>query len=197
MDYRLYFYNYLKTGSRDILPRLGLVLDLHYRDTPFENEQLGSQVYGAGTIYLPGPLRHQTLRIFAGAQKQDPEKYLMHNMMSMPRGHHYYFAKELQKLSLDYVFPVAYPDWQVWRAAYFKRFQGRFFYDFAFGRDVYTGNNNGKENRSFESLGIELTTDVHVAQIFVPFNIGGRLIWIPETGKTVAEFMFSVDLNQF
>ena len=198
MEYRMYFYNYLKSAKRDILPRLGLVLDLQYIDTPFEQEQLGSLIYGSGVLYIPGILRHQTLRTFAGVQKQDPGIFLMGNQMSMPRGVYNHIATELRKITFDYVFPISYPDWQIWRAAYFKRFRGAFFYDYAIGKDVYIhGSNSGPVNRSFQSLGMELTTDVHLAQIFLPFNIGGRLIWIPETGMTYGEFIFSVDLNQF
>ncbi len=197
MDYRLYFYNYLKKGRRDILPRLGMSLDLRYVDSPFETEQLGSQIYGSGIVYLPGPLRHQTLRIFGGTQKQDPRNYLMGNLMSMPRGIHNYPATELQKLTFDFVFPIAYPDWQIWRAAYFKRFRGSIFYDYAYGKGVYiSGGGNGPVDRSFQSLGMELSTDVHLLQIFLPFNIGGRITWIPETGKTSGEFIFSVNLDQ-
>lgn len=196
LDYRLYFYDYLKQSRRDILPRLGLTFDMRYVDTPFEKEQLGSQIYGAATVYLPGFLRHQTLRVYAGSQKQEPENYLMGNLMSMPRGIHPYVAARLQKLSFDYVFPVAYPDWRVWGAAYFKRFRGRIFYDYAVGKKVYMNPGNGPVDHNFESMGIELTTDVHLAQIFLPMNIGGRMIWIPETGKTAGEFVFSVDLDR-
>ncbi len=196
LDYRLYFYSYLKRSPRDILPRFGGSVDLRYVDTPFENEQLGSQFYGSAILYIPGLLRHQTLRVFAGAQKQNPGNFLMGNLMSLPRGIHYYTATEMKKITLDYVFPIAHPDWQIWRAAYFKRFRGSVFYDYAVGKDVYMGN-GGPVDKNFQSLGMELTTDVHIAQIFVPFNLGGRLIWIPETGSTQAEFIFSVDLSGY
>jgi hypothetical protein len=44
---------------------------------------------------------------------------------------------------------------------------------------------------------MELTTDVHLAQFLFPFNLGGRLIYLPDTGETRAEFIFSIDINQF
>jgi Tol biopolymer transport system component len=198
LDYRMYFYTHLKRGKRDILPRFGGILDLRYVNTPFEDEQLGSQTYTSAILYIPGILPHQTLRVFAGKQKQDPENYLMGNLLSMPRGIHSHTAIELTKYTFDYVFPLGYPDWQVWRAAYFKRFRGSVFYDYAIGKDVYIHNSgNDPIDKDFMSLGLELTTDVHLAQIFVPFNIGGRFIYIPETGETTGEFIFSVDLSQF
>jgi len=122
----------------------------------------------------------------------------MGNLLSMPRGIFNHTSIELRKYSLDYVFPIAYPDWQVWRAAYFKRFRGSVFYDYATGKDVYMHTSEpGPVNKDFSSLGVELSTDVHLAQILAPFNIGGRLIWIPETGTTSGEFIFSVNLSQF
>ncbi|MCK4750440.1 MAG: hypothetical protein KAT15_25460, partial [Bacteroidales bacterium] len=161
-------------------------------------EQLGSVSYASGVLYIPGLLPHETLRVFAGKQKQVPKNYLMGNLLSMPRGIHNHTTIELTKYTFDYVFPLGYPDWQVWRAAYFKRFRGSVFYDYAIGKDVYVhGSGNGPIDKNFTSLGLELTTDVHLAQIFVPFNIGGRLIYIPETGKTSGEFIFSIDLSQF
>ncbi len=196
LDYRMYFYSHLKRTGKDILPRFGFSLDFRFVDTPFEGEQLGSQIYGSGVLYIPGVLRHQTLRVFVGAQKQNPRRFLMGNIMSMPRGIHYYTAIEMQKITFDYVFPIAYPDLHIWRAAYFKRFRGSVFYDYAIGKQVYMGNGAPVDN-NFQSLGMELTTDIHLAQIFVPFNLGGRFIWIPETGSTRTEFIFSVDLSQF
>ena len=139
LDYRLYLYSYLKRSPKDILPRFGASLDFRFVDTPFENEQLGSQIYGSGIIYIPGILRHQTLRVFAGAQKQNPRSFLMGNIMSMPRGIYYYSVTEMQKITFDYVFPIAYPDLNIWRAAYFKRFRGSVFYDYAIGKQVYMG----------------------------------------------------------
>ena len=120
----------------------------------------------------------------------------MGNLLSMPRGIFNHTSVELRKYSLDYVFPIAYPDWQVWRLAYLKRFRGSVFYDYATGKDVYM-NGNGPVDKDFSSLGMELSTDVHLAQILMPFNIGGRLIWIPETGTSSGEFIFSVNLSQF
>jgi hypothetical protein len=197
LETRLYVYNYLKKSSRDILPRVGQVFDVRYVDTPFENEQLGSALAGKAVLYFPGPLRHQTLRVGVEAQKQDPKKYLMGNMVSMPRGMVNHAAVNLRKMTLDYVFPLFYPDWNIWRAAYFKRFRGAVFYDHAWGQDVYLSHEeDGPVDRNFRSVGFELTTDVHLAQFIFPVNVGGRMIYLPDTGNTMAEFIFSIDINQ-
>jgi len=198
LDYRLYAYNYLKKAYRDILPRVGQVFDIRYVNTPFEDEQLGSALTGTAVLYFPGLLRHQTLKILGAAQKQSPGNYLMGNLVSMPRGIENYTAVGLQKLSFDYVFPLFYPDWNIWRAAYFKRFRVAAFYDYAWGQEVYIPHSeDGPVNQNFQSLGLELTTDVHLAQFLFPLNIGGRVIYLPDTRDTRAEFIFSIDINQF
>jgi hypothetical protein len=149
-------------------------------------------------LYFPGLLRHQTLKILGAAQKQSPGNYLMGNLVSMPRGIVNYTAIGLQKLSFDYVFPLFYPDWNIWRAAYFKRFRVAAFYDYAWGQDVYKPHSeDGPVDQNFQSLGLELTTDVHLAQFLFPLNIGGRVIYLPDTRGTRAEFIFSIDLDQF
>ena len=197
LDYRLYFYNYLKTAYRDIIPRAGQVFDVRYVNTPFEDEQLGSTIAGTAVFYFPGVLRHQTLKILAAAQKQKPGKFLMGNLISMPRGIENHTAVGLQKLTADYVFPICYPDLRIWRAAYFKRFRGAVFYDYAWGQDVYLRHSDdGPVNQNFQSLGLELTTDVHLAQFLFAFNIGGRVIYLPDTRDTRAEFIFTIDFNQ-
>jgi hypothetical protein len=197
LESRLYVYNYLKKAYRDILPRVGQVFDIRYVDTPFEREQLGSTLAGSAVLYFPGFLRHQTIRLRLDAQKQDPKKYLMGNLVSLPRGIENYTAKGLQKVSVDYVLPLFYPDWNMGRAAYFKRFRGAFFYDHAWARDVYLPHSqNGPIDRTYRSFGLELTTDVHLAQFLFPFNLGGRLIYLPDTRNTRAEFIFSIDINQ-
>jgi len=165
---------------------------------PFEEGQLGSTIAGTAVIYFPGLLRHQTLKILGAAQKQTPGNYLMGNLVSMPRGFQNHTAVGLQKITFDYVFPLFYPDWNIWRAAYFKRFRGAVFYDHAWGQDVHIPHREDVPvDREFRSLGLELTTDVHLAQFLFPFNMGGRVIYLPDTRYTRAEFVFTIDLNQF
>ncbi len=198
MDYRLYYYTYLKKSVKDVLPRLGLVLDARYIDAPFESEQIGSQVYGSATVYLPGILRHQTLKVRAASQKQEAGGYLMGNLADMPRGIEQQTAVQLRTLAMDYVFPVAYPDLSIWHALYVKRIRGDVFFDHAFGQEVYPhADNNGPVNRHFTSLGAELTADMHPAHLIFPLNLGVRLVYLPETGTARTELIIDLDLNQF
>jgi hypothetical protein len=195
IDYRLYIYNYLKTSGRDIMPRFGQTIDLRHLNTPFESEQIGSQTYLSAGLYLPGLLRHHSLRIRGTVHRQFPDRYIMGNLSSMPRGYEQQSAIMMRKLSTDYVFPIWYPDLNIWHAAYFKRLKGGLFLDHAFATEVYL--EDGVVNKHFTSLGGELTTDVHLAHLIFPMNIGGRLIYKTQERTLSAELIFSVDLNQF
>jgi len=122
----------------------------------------------------------------------------MGNFSGMPRGFDQQTAVMLRKISADYVFPIWYPDLNIWHAAYFKRLRGGLFLDHAFGQDVYLDDNtNGPQNKHFTSLGGELTTDVHLAHLIFPMNVGTRIIYMPADKTLKAEFVLSVDLNQF
>ena len=70
--------------------------------------------------------------------------------------------------------------------------------DYAYGQEVYLEDHSeGPVNKYFTSMGAELTTDVHLAHLIFPMNMGARIIYLPEYNSAKAEFVFSVDLNQF
>lgn len=199
IDYRLYGYNYLKRSKKDILPRWGQVIDLRYVNSPFQKELIGNQKIAQGTLYLPGILRHQTLKIKGGWMIQDPEAFLMSNLVSLPRGHHPIRSKKFVKASVDYVFPILYPDLKIGPVFYFKRIRANLFYDYGKGTDILVSSNGTNEwiDDDFVSMGMELTTDFHFAHIMFPVNSGIRLIYLPEENKAKSEFIFSIDLNRF
>lgn len=192
LDYRIYAWSYLKMSLRDILPKWGGIADIRYVNTPFESEQIGSIFTARGIAYIPGIARHHTLRTGISYQKQDPDRYVLNNLLTMPRGFTDSTMIRMNSLSLDYVFPLAYPDCRFGAGvAYFKRIRTVLFFDYA------TGQNMKMKRTTFRSTGMELTTDVHLFHIFFPFNTGVRIIYLPDLGKTRAEFLFTVDLNQF
>jgi hypothetical protein len=192
MNYRFYAYSYLKTSMRDILPQWGCIGDIRYVDTPFENEQIGSAFAASGTVYLPGFTRHHTLRTNISYQKQDPAKYIFNNLLAMPRGIDAINMLQMSRLTMDYVFPLVYPDIRLGSyLAYIKRIRAALFYDYATGEDKQSN------EQSFQSAGLDLTADVHLFRILFPFNTGVRLIYLPDDNEAKAELIFSVDLNRF
>jgi len=198
-DYRYYAYNYLKKSERDILPRWGQVVDFRFVHAPWSGGNIGSELALQGTLYLPGLLRHHTLKISMGYMKQKIEKYILNNLIKMPRGYDPYRSEQFTKLTIDYVFPVIYPDLRIWHLLYIKRIKAAIFYDYSRGLDVYVPEDNGtiKEDRLFRSSGIELTSNFHFAHFLFPFDAGIRYNYLIDESRSNAELILSIDISWF
>jgi hypothetical protein len=199
LDYRLYAYNYLKTSKRDILPRWGQVIDIDYVHAPFNPDQVGSEVTLKGTLYIPGFLRHNTIRLGAGFLNQKTEKYILNNLISMPRGYNSERSEQFIKLTADYVFPIMYPDLNIWHFLYIKRFKAAVFYDHGLGKNVYVQTEEGdvKKDLKFRSCGFELTSDFNFIHILFPFDMGIRFSYPLDDADPKVEMLFSIDISPF
>jgi len=198
-DYRFYACNYLKRSGRDILPGWGQVVDFRFIHAPWSADNIGTEFAAQGIIYLPGFFRHHTLKINGGYLKQNIKKYVLNNLVNMPRGYETYRSEQFLKLTADYVFPIIYPDLRIWHLLYIKRIKASLFYDYGFGKNVFISGNNGtvKEDRFFRSFGVELTSDFHFMQILFPFDAGIRYNYLTDESKSKVEFIFSIDLSRF
>jgi hypothetical protein len=199
LNYRLYTYNYLRTSNRDILPRWGQVADINFIHAPFNTSQIGYEVSLNGTLYLPGFLQHHTLRIGAGFQNQKTEKYILNNLISMPRGYETLRSEELIKLTADYVFPLIYPDLNIWHLLYIKRIKAAIFYDHGLGYKVHvpSGDTYERKDLIFRSFGFDLTSDFNLAHILFPFDMGIRFSYPLDDAKPKWELLMSININDF
>jgi hypothetical protein len=165
-------------------------------------------------FFFPGLLRNNSIRIRFEAEKQEQAKFLFGNRVSFPRGFDRFnspegygniISRELIYTSVDYFFPIAYPDFNVASLLYLKRIRSGLFYDHASG----TGNRYIKPpgsnptmdyhnyNETFKSFGVELLTDFHLLRI--PFMISGGIqsAW-KEFGRAPAiNVLFNIDLYGF
>jgi hypothetical protein len=190
IDYGLTAYSYRTKSLRDLLPRWGIVGIAQLSHTPFENEQLGNIWYTRGKIYLPGLFSHHGLQLSIGYQKQQTAKFLYSTLLSFPRGFSSHRTTELKSFSADYVFPIAYPDWDLGPVIYLKRIRGNIFAD-------YAQNHYPKNDETLKSIGADLTTDFYVLRFLFPINGGIRWIYIPDANKWSTEFLFQVDLTSY
>lgn len=197
LDYRFYSYNYLKLSRRDILPRWGQVIDIEYVHAPFNPEQVGSEVALKGVLYFPGFLRHNTIRLSAGYSSQKTENYILNNLIPMPRGYETQKSEQFVKLTADYVFPILYPDWNIWHFLYIKRFKAAVFYDHGSGKNVYVHTDDGdvKKDLNFRSCGFEFTSDFNFLHILFPFDAGIRFSYPLDDSEPKVEMLFSVDIS--
>jgi hypothetical protein len=197
--YSLYATSYLRKGAKDILPRIGFKADGGYYHAPFDNQVFGAAAVGGITAYLPGLLKHQTIRLSASYQKQFPldmSRPAFINLMGMPRGLHGIFGEVLTRYSADWVFPILYPDLEVGSLLYLKRIRGAVWGDHMLGSNVIVYEPNPHfEDRNYTTCGFDLVFDINILRLPYPLSLGGRIIYEPATESFNVEGIWSIDIN--
>ena len=200
--YLYYTFNasvYLRKGSKEILPRMGLTTSAGFYHAPFNNQVFGSVARAGFTAYLPGILKHQTIKVTLNHQKQyalDESHPAFINLMSLPRGLHGIFGEVMTKYSADYVLPLLYPDLEISSLLYVKRIRGALWADHMKGTNVVIYEPEPHfENADYTTFGIDLVVDMNFLRIPFPLSIGARVIYEPETGNMSVEGIYSIDIN--
>ncbi len=197
--YNLYATTYLRKGAKEILPRVGLSANGGYYHAPFNHQVLGSVATGGVTAYLPGPLKHQTIKLSAYHQKQYPldmARPAFINLISPPRGLHGIFGEIMTRYSADWVFPILYPDLELGSLLYLKRIRGAVWTDYMVGTNVIIYEPDAHyENREYQTVGFDLVADMNLLRIPFPLSLGGRVTYEPATGIVGFEGIYSVDIN--
>lgn len=193
---RLYAGTYLRKGYRDILPRFGITGIASFTSAPFDQINLGSISYAGLNLYLPGILKHQTLKLNFHRQIQNPERYFMGNVIPLPRGMSDILGMDLKLFSADYTFPLLYPDLVIEPLLFLKRIRGNLWLDYMNGENVrITDPALALENREYCSYGVDLVFDFHVFRFVFPISMGGRVAYLPNREEFVPEFIFSLDID--
>ena len=198
--YKLYATSFLRKGMKEILPRFGFTVNGGYYTSPFDNQVFGSVAIGGITSYLPGLLKHQTIRLSAYYQQQFPldmSSPAFINLMSMPRGlQETVYGEILSKYTADYVFPMLYPDLEIGSLLYLKRIRGALWADYLVGTNVIIHDPEPHyEDRSYMTCGLDLVADMNILRITFPLSVGGRMTYEPETGRIGFEGIFSIDID--
>jgi hypothetical protein len=197
--YSLLATSYLRKATKDIFPRVGISTNVGYYHAPFKNQVFGSVAIGGLTAYLPGPLKHQTIKLSVSHQKQHPldiSRPAFINLIAPPRGIHGIFGEILTRYSADWVFPILYPDLELGSLLYLKRIRGAAWTDYMAGTNVLIYEPQAHyENKTYQTLGLDLVADMNLLRIPFPLSLGGRFIYEPATGWVGFEGIFSVDIN--
>ncbi|MCX6322254.1 MAG: hypothetical protein NTX93_10720 [Bacteroidia bacterium] len=200
---RLFFSNYHNSAIRDIYPGWAQTIDLNYSFAPFDKKIYGSAISMKTSFYFPGFFPNNGIKIRIEKEKQIPAKSLFGNRVSFPRGYKNILSKEINFLSVDYVLPLAYPDFNISSLLYLKRIRTGLFYDYASGpgNSFYKNTANGliplynhPDKESFRSFGFELMADFHILRI--PFMISGgvQTAWKKISESPSFELLFNIDL---
>jgi hypothetical protein len=197
---RLYLSNYSRYAARDIYPKWAQIVDFNYRFSPFDKQIFGTTAYVKTAFFFPGLFRDNGIRIRFEKEKQDQSKYIFGNSILFPRGlNTHIISRSLTFLSADYVFPVAYPDFNISSLFYLKRIRSGLFYDYASGtRNRYFNPSALHTNAEhFRSFGIELLGDFHLLRIPFMMSGGVQAAW-KELGQAPHfGVLFNIDIYGF
>lgn len=203
LAYRVYFYNLLNQSNQNLMPRWGQQLDVVYRHSPFGKSDLGTVLGIQTALYFPGFLRNDGIKIYQGFQNKTfgDNGYSFSNAIRFPRGFYDYQNNKMYSVSIDYKFPLFYPDFSLGKLAYIKRLKSSVFYDYAW-LSIPMRNKNGTIQPNsltgdMKSFGIELTSDLHVLRFFAPIELGVRTTYRPDYNDYQVNLLLSVNFTGF
>ncbi|MBN2664017.1 MAG: hypothetical protein JXR68_10240 [Bacteroidales bacterium] len=177
---QLYFLNRKYMGHRDIIPRFGQSFVIGANYTPASVGPFGFKFYSYANLYFPGIAKHDAFNITLGLENKNniaTNNYLYSASVNLPRGYNYLYFNHIKKISIDYHFPIAYPDINIPYLLYIKRFRGNIFYDYAL---VNQSQNAG----SLNSIGFELFSDFNILRMeYVTFSAGLRFSYMTDVDK--------------
>jgi len=203
LTYRLYFYNLLSQSHQNLMPRWAQLIDVLYRHTPWGNSNLGYLSGIQTSFYFPGIFKNHGIKIYQGYQEKSvtSNSYNFSNFVKFPRGYYSYQNNKVYSLAIDYKFPICYPDFSLGKLAYFKRIKSGLFYDYGWLsmpiRDKAGTIYPNSIQMTMNSLGIDLSTDLHLLRFFAPIELGCRTIYRPEYNDFQFNLLFSIDFNGF
>ncbi len=185
LQYDFYAYNQYKRSPKDLYPKWGQDIRIDYEHTPFADnpsEQFSAQAH----LYFPGFIRHQSVVIYGGYNRQHQGDYAFSTLIEIPRGYSGIYEDNMVSLKTDYAFPIAYPDMDWEGAMYLKRISGHLFYDYLLGK---TG---GKTTR-YSGVGAELHTQWNLLGTFPNVQMGLRYTYAIDRKTHVIDFLISMN----
>lgn len=182
LNYQVYLYNQLKKSPKDIYPHWGQSIDVTYQYSMGLTKFL-SQTTAQARLYFPGIFRHQGFSVYAGYEYQPESGF--ENQIPVPRGYSGLYFTNYYTIRSNYVFPVAYPDWNLQGASYLKRIYANIFYDYMKSQQP-TGN-------QFSSTGLAVFTDWNFLSLFPDVSLGLR--WNYKNNQKSSTFDFLVNVT--
>jgi hypothetical protein len=173
-----------RTAEQNVGPRLGFQSNFNYtKGIGIDSEKLN---LGAN-IFLPGLSANHNIVLKTAYQKELlSNKYQYSDSFEYSRGFTGLINDQAIGGSINYGFPLAYPDWGFGGITYFKRIRANLFYDISKIKQ-------GDISRNYSSAGVDLILDnIHLN--LIPLSIGIRSSYLLEGANTNKKTHFSVFL---
>ena len=191
MSYRIFSYMYRRQATRDLAPRLGYNFEVLFKHTPFGQLKAGN-IYGLqAQVFLPGFFINHSLLLYAGYQESNPEKYRFSNIIGTSRGYSIVInGNKLLSLKFAYRLPLIYPDFHLGGLLYVKRIRANAFYD-------VTSVSNPETNLHFNSIGLDLVSDIHLLGLSIPISAGIRTVYLERSGNFTSSLLFTMNFYDY
>ena len=180
MIYQINYSKLLNKSLWDLQSKLGYQFNLYWNGMPFK-QSLQSELWGMqAKIYLPGFFKNHGVLIKASFQQEMKGNYNLNSPFVFTRGYLYEVNQRWTNLSLDYKFPIANTSIKIGRLLYFTRFKGNVFMDLSRGTPNL---NNLNLYKSYESVGLDVSSNFHVLRFSQGFELGIRLLYKPRLNQ--------------
>ena len=178
--YQLNYSKLLNKSLWDLQSRLGYQLNFYWNGMPFK-QSLQSELWGIqAKIYLPGFFKNHGVLVRASFQQEMKGNYNFNSPFVFTRGYLYQANQRWTNLSLDYKFPIANTSIKLGRLLYFTRFKGNVFVDVSQGiSDIKIS----ESYKSYESVGLDVSSNFHVLRFSQGFELGIRLLFKPRLNQ--------------
>jgi hypothetical protein len=152
--------HYAPRAVQHIYPKFGYTFSANLRHWITMASNWGflnsSQWLLNGQIFLPS-IQNHSIVLTGSYQRVDTNSYTFSNRFVLSRGYNDLYFQKMWRLSVNYHFPIVYPDFGFANLLYLQRIRGNLFYDYS---TAYTGYFNGpKRSWLLRSVGAELYFD--------------------------------------
>jgi Tol biopolymer transport system component len=179
----------LKVNARDMRSRWGQSFSVNYMSGQAGDFKVKSLFTGEVDLYVPGFLKHHSLKLAGVYQMQGTGRFSFSSPVYLVRGFTGILGyRSFTRVSADYKLPVAYPDLRLGPVLYLQRIKANFFYDYG-----YAGFTS--KNSVYNSLGVEITNDIHLLNFIAPIDIGFRYLYKPQLNGSLIQFIFNINVN--
>ena len=121
------FFKLSQVCNAGYLSKMGTDIRSELLFCPFRQDIYGTDLSLKTSFYFPGIFPNNGIKLRFEKEKQDPAKYLYCKQDLFSAGYKNIISKDIDFLSVDYVLPLVYPDFNISSLLYLKRITHRFF----------------------------------------------------------------------
>jgi hypothetical protein len=130
VDFRLRFVRQQWMATQYLRPRFAQIVDVWYRKNISDSKIGGTSLNALASLYLPSIFRTHSLALTSALSRRGfTDQYQFPDTFFYPRGFGSFSHDKISKTSIEYAFPLFYPDLTILSFAFIKRVYVNGFYD--------------------------------------------------------------------